>query len=313
MDVLRLLQDHNVPHQVEGTKWNRPGWVNMECPFCTGNPGLHLGITLDGTHGYCWRCGWKPVFKVLAKLLKIREGEARALARSYGGVSHTGHVEAAVRVKAHKLPTDTGMMTKRQRIYLLQRKFDPEKLETEWGLLGTGPAAYLSTGDGERKHLIDFRFRILAPIIWDGQQVSFQARDYTNKNDLRYITCPKDRELIFHKHILYGKQEQWGTTGICVEGITDVWRFGPKAFATFGIEYTREQMILIAKTFKRVWVAYDDDPQAIVQAGKLVGELLFRGIKAARVPIVGDPGGMDQREADLLVKDLLKGKPFKGD
>jgi DNA primase len=232
-------------------------------------------------------------------MLKIEESAVVALIRKYGGRSIQTDIDATIQIKPHHLPSGTESMDERHRNYLIKRKFDPEKLEAEWGLLGTGPISLL---DG-----INFKHRIIAPINWNGQQVSFQARDFTNRSDLRYITCPKVREIIHHKHILYGKQEEWGNVGICVEGITDVWRFGPKAFATFGIEYTRQQMILMANTFKKVWIAFDDDPQAVKQAKKLAGQLCFCGILAEVVSIIGDPGSMDQKEANQLVKDLIAG------
>jgi len=60
----------------------------------------------------------------------------------------------------------------------------------------------------------------------------------------------------------------------------------------------------MAKLFKRIFVVYDDDPQAVIQAKKLVAELQFRGLKAIRVTIEGDPGSMKQDEADYFVKQL---------
>jgi hypothetical protein len=111
---------------------------------------------------------------------------------------------------------------------------------------------------------------------------------------------------MFHKHILYGKQPYFQETGICTEGITDVWRFGRAAFATFGIKYTTTQVRTIAKTFRRVAVVYDgNESTARTQANRLIAELQFRGVEAFRVDITGDPGSMKQSEADYLVKQLL--------
>ncbi len=62
----------------------------------------------------------------------------------------------------------------------------------------------------------------------------------------------------------------------------------------------------MVKNFRRIAVCFDDDPQAIVQANKLVSELRMRGIEAFRVPIVGDPGAMSQADADKLVKEIMK-------
>ena len=187
-----------------------------------------------------------------------------------------------------------------------KRGFDANYLETKYGLLGTGPVSSL---DG-----INYKFRIVAPIYWFDKQVSFQARDITNRSKLKYITCPKDLELVFHKDILYGNWWQLAhylpqvsnDTGIIVEGITDVWRYGNYAYATFGIKYTPTQVRLIANIFKRVAVMFDNETQAIIQANKLVAELKFRGVDAWTVSIDGDPGSMKQSEADELVKDILK-------
>jgi len=66
-------------------------------------------------------------------------------------------------------------------------------------------------------------------------------------------------------------------------------------------------MRLIAKTFKRVAVTFDFEPQAQAQARKLVSELRFRGRDAFLVEgIQDDPGKMKQSEADYLVKQILK-------
>ena len=178
------------------------------------------------------------------------------------------------------------------------RGFDPDYLEKKYSLLGTGPISSLDK--------INYKFRIVAPIFWGDKQVSFQGRDITDRHKLKYITCPKDRELVFHKDILYMPWLLLHDLGICVEGITDVWRLGTPAFATFGIEYTRIQVRLISRLYKRVAVVFDDEAQAVIQANKLVGELKFRGVDAWRVSIDGDPGGMSQTDADYLIKTIIK-------
>lgn len=300
MDIVRLYQDNSIDFVTEGHKHVRPGWVNTECPFCIGNPGYHLGYNMDDGYFYCWRCGWHPTLSSVAKLLKITEGKAKKVLREYG-VS-TPHLQKQsvkeVKKKEHTFPSGVGPCGTIHDIYLMKRKFDPEKIKKEWGILGTGPVSVL---DG-----IDYKFRIIIPFIWDGQQVSFDSRDITGKHLSKYMACPKNREIIPHKEILYGKQKKWRETGICVEGPTDVWRFGINSFATSGIKYTPKQVRCMAKAFKRIAMVFDDDPQAVVQANKLVAELKFRGVDAFRVDITGDPGGMPQDEADYLVKQLIK-------
>jgi DNA primase len=91
------------------------------------------------------------------------------------------------------------------------------------------------------------------------------------------------------------------------EGITDCWRFKPEnSVAVFGIEFKSNQVRQLKKLFKRVFVAFDDEPQAVSKAEKLVMELRFRGIESERIPIIGDPGGLEQSEADAIVKFYMR-------
>ena len=299
MDILQLYNDFNIPYITEGKNYSE-GWINTRCPFCD-DQSSHLGFNIDNNYYNCWRCGTHPVLLTIAKLINVSEQEARIIIKQYGfSLSSISVKEPVVRIraKAHRLPSGTMPLQSNHKRYLEKRGFDPDKLEKQWNLLGTGPLSKLDN--------IDFKHRIIIPIFWDGKQVSYTSRDITNKNKLKYITCPKDRELIHHKNILYGKQSKWKETGICVEGPADVWRLGIDSFATFGIKYTPKQVRVIAKIFKRVAVIFDDDPQAILQSNKIVAELKFRSVDAFRVDIEGDPGSMKQEDADYLIKQLIK-------
>ena len=298
MNLTQLYQDYNIEYLTEGNKHCAAGWINTHCCFCAGERNYHLGYNLSEDYYHCWRCGGHSAPKVISKLIGVTESEAKKLLRKYKiRISVSKEPVVKIRAKAHKLPSGVGIMKSHHRKYLAKRGFDPEKLEREWNLFGTGPVSLL---DG-----IDYKHRIIAPIYWDNEQVTFQARDISDRHALKYMACPKDRELIHHKHILYGKQSKWKETGICVEGMTDVWRLGERSFATFGIQYTPMQLRLIAKLFKRVAVIFDDDPQAIKQSNKLVSELRFRGVQAWEIEIDGDPGSMEQDDADYLTKNLL--------
>lgn len=300
MDVIQFYQDFGIIYKTEGHKHCRPGWVNIECPFCTGNPGLHLGFELEENYFFCWRCGWHSITETVAKLTNLKWDSAEELAKKYGSIPHQVGTNTKVKInsKPFHFPSGTGPLTQRHKDYLFKRGYSPDKLVQTWGLLATGAVSVL---DG-----VSYKLRIIAPVVWERAAVSFISRDITGKSKLRYITCPKERETIFHKDILYGKQEEWKEKGILVEGITDVWRMGTNSFATFGIKFRGPQIRLIAKHFKRVAVCFDDDPQAKEQANKAVAELRFRGVDAFRVDIEGDPGSMKQEDADYLVKQLIK-------
>lgn len=276
----------------------REGWINIQCPFCSDHS-KHLGVSQFSGYANCWRCGWHPMLDVIMKVVGVNKSQAAKILRDYDGHSRVKAPDAKpkIRAKAHKLPSDTGPLQSRHKKYLLARKFDPKRLEMEWNLMATGPISKLDK--------TNYSHRLLAPIHWDGERVSFQARDITGKQKQKYLACPKDRELINHQKILYGRQEKWGEIGIAVEGITDVWRLGPRAFATFGIDFTPPQVRAMAKHFKRIVILFDDEPQAQRQAKKLQAELAIRGTDSKILTITGDPGDLDQKKANYIVKRIF--------
>lgn len=309
MSIEDLFHDYGVETAPEGHKHHRPGWVNVDCPFCVHNPGYHLGFNEDGKYFYCWSCGkdnaWS-IKKTLSTLLHISESEASRLAKEYNifrGKRRIEKPKIKVNHKPFKFPSDTGPMKRNHKKYLEKRGFDPDYLEKEWGVLGTGPASYLDN--------VDYSHRLLTPIYWEGRIVSFQTRDITDKQSPKYKTCPEEREKVHHKHILYRSPNliYWKReTGICVEGKFDVWRFGPIGFATFGIEYMPEQVWVMAKLFKRIFTAFDPEPQAQKKAEDMRGELRFRGVECHNIDLLSDPGALPQKEANYIVKQIMKGK-----
>ena len=302
MDIPRLLRDYNINFITEGNKHCSNGWVNIHCPFCPGSQDYHLGIQQEGKGVHCWRCGGHTLAQALSRVLNLPEPSVRAIMRGYGANTsqRIRREEAKVSILPLRMPKPSSSLTALYKNYLKKRKFDPDKLEQEWGLSQTGPVSFL---DG-----ISYSHRILIPIYWNGEMVSFQARDITGKSKLKYLACPKRREKIHHKNILYGKQEKWREAKglIIVEGVTDVWRLGYHAVATFGIEFKMEQVLQLAKIHDKFFVLFDEEPQAQEQARVLATKLKALGKEVYIEKIKGDPGDMRQEDADYLVKQLMK-------
>lgn len=295
MNAEKLFRNYGIIYVTEGHKHAREGWVNCACPFCTGNPGFHLGWNTEDEYFYCWRCGWHPPARTISALLKIPESEAFVLLQQYG-VNKTKIKKVKISVP-FKTPSGLTELSTMHRKYLEKRNFDPDKITNLWKIQGTGPVSKLDK--------IDYRFRIFIPYFWNGEMVTFDTRDITNKQTARYKACPETVEKIHRKSILYGNQEHWGEVGICVEGATDVWRLGTNACAVSGIQFTREQVRVLSQTFKHIVIIFDEEPQAQAQAKKLVAELRFRGVFAENVKIKGDPASLSQNEADNLLKSIL--------
>lgn len=299
MDLIQFYKDYGIFYATEGNKHCREGWVQINCPFCQGSQNYHLGYNLDEDYFVCWRCGWKSTTDVISKLLKVSKDDAKTILRHY-----ERHIGAKDKILV-KSKTGTFSYAKigesctdKHIRYLKKRKYDAEHLITDFKLRGTGPFTLL---DG-----LNYSHRIIIPVLWEGHEVSFISRDITGKHSLRYITCPNKREIIEHKHILFGHPDTFQQdTCIVVEGVFDAFRFGIGAVATFGIKYTQEQLKLLSTLFNKVYVMYDDDPQAVISARKLSSELRFRGVSSKVIEIEGDPGDLEQATADKIKKQLL--------
>lgn len=297
MDIELLYQDYSIIYYTEG-KNVASGWINVQCPFCDDHSN-HLGFNTETNSFRCWRCGYHPVIDTLIQLLNVSKDEARKIQKKYGGKSYIIAPDPVVKLNRFPFhfPSDTSSLKESHKKYLEKRNYDSELLEKVWDLKSTSAFSLLDK--------ISYAHRIIIPIRWNNEIVSFQGRDVTGKSELRYKTCPEQREKIKHKHILGGKQESWCDTGIICEGWFDVFRLGEKACCTFGIEYTPYQISIIAKRFKRIAVAYDYELQAQNKAKQMVAELKFRGRDAFLVDIKDDPGNMTQTEANYLVKQII--------
>ena len=309
IDIIKLYKDYNINVGQLGNKHCRKGWVNVNCPFCNGND-FHLGYCIDSRSKFagafvCWRCGGHQSSKVLKEILQKPIPQIKEILRQYrlsGGSGPSIDAQIKLVKSSFKYPSGTGIMQKHHRKYLQKRKFDPDYIEREWGVLGTGPISSLSIGRGKEQKIIDYSNRIIIPIEWDGKVVSFQGRHITERHKMKYLACPEEREIINLKTIDYGRSDD--KRAVIVEGVTDVWRLGFGALSLFGIKYTLAQVKLLSK-FEMLFILFDPEDQAQEQAKKLEAALNFRGVKTKILDGFGtDPGKMKQVDANHLMEDL---------
>lgn len=297
VNVRDICEQHGIPYWTEGYKQCGPGWIQLDCPFCIGNVGPHLGYNEEKGYFNCWRCGGHGVVQSLSAILKITYSAAKAMA-SERTTSSPGVSRVRVRVRREcKWPVGTGDIKSIHRKYLIRRGFDPDKIEKTWGIRGTGPIG-------------PYKFRVIAPIFHpDGRMISFTGRDVTGRSALRYKACSMEREAENHKDHLYGLWLVKHDWVVVVEGPADAWRLGPGAVATFGIAYRPAQMAKM-RTFKRRFILFDHgDPQARKQSKKITAELsIFHG-RTWTVDIQDkDPGEMKQSDANAMMLELSRTK-----
>jgi len=249
-----ILIDHNIPHVGGEHHHGRPGWIQVDCPWCgTGTGSYHLGISLSTGAASCWRCGRQNTAAVLAALT----GKARRSMRERidGAVWEAPPVRHTGRLR---LPSGRGPLLPGHTAYLAARGLDGATMATLWGVEGIGHAARL-------------RWRLFIPIHHHGEIVSWTTRTVNPRDRQRYISASLEDEAIPHKRILYGAD--YARHAIVIhEGPIDVWATGPGAVATCGTAYTEAQLKAMARYPIRA-VCYDTDPEAQRRARVLANAL----------------------------------------
>ena len=131
--------------------------------------------------------------------------------------------------------------------------------------------------------------------------VSWQARDWTDKAKLKYLTCPPELEAWHHKALLYGADKATGGRIKTVEGVTDVWALGPGTGGLFGIKYRPEQVRELIN-WPEVWLILDREWRAQLQARLITRELKEAGVLVRQIWL---PPGKDPAELTAKEKEEL--------
>ncbi len=294
----QFYQDYDIQYH-DGSHHHphcREGWIQIECPVCTGNPGLHLGFNTNKGFFVCWRCGFKPIDYIIRALTGISYSEAIEIRLKYGGAYVPVIYRRAPKEKDIdvEFPPGTRDIVKKHIRYLQDRNFNPKEIKLLWDIRGTGPI-------GRNKN------RIIIPIYHNNILCSYTGRSIKSEATMRYINCDPENERRSIKYCLYGYDQIKFDRAIVVEGIFDVFRLGVGAVATFGTKVSNTQINLIVEKFKKVFILFDSDEAGTIASRKLAMELTALGCDSEIITtdIDGDPGDMSQKDANYLMRDLL--------
>lgn len=305
LKIQQLYNDFRVDHITENdkNKHARRDWVQVHCPFCRGSQNYHLGYNTAQGFFCCWRCKFHGEVKVLQKILSVTVQEAKEIAKRYRTKGFGGK-RFSVAEKADvggvcRLPKWCGL-TEHHTKYLESRGYDINMLTELWGVTGTLHSPRVCN--------VNFSYRVIAPIYYGLEMVSFQGRDFTGKSHLKYITSPKQNEVIHHKDIVYGYDMVPGDSVVITEGVFDVWKLGPGAVCTFGIGFSKAQQALLSE-FSNRFILYDtEDGEAREKAKELAYQLACYGgrTEIITLPWKGkDPGDLTPKQGAEVMRELL--------
>ncbi len=181
LDVALRRQGYDVRHHAANEEE-----IRVCCPFCVQNgqgpdTRYRLGINMRTGQAHCFNCAWKTgdIYKLLARAsgVPVRENddyyetcnkkkEARVLPDTYSFLGTTDASES--------------IMGRRAVAYLAGRGVGPTQIKAH-------NIGYCHSGR--------YAYRVIFPIYRRGKLVTYIARDYTGKQEPRFLNMPGEKPL----------------------------------------------------------------------------------------------------------------------
>jgi len=252
MQFTQVLDQLGIAYKQVGEDHHaRQGWVQIECPWCGKGTGKHhFGFSLSHGNGNCYKCGRHRTGDTLSEATGRSLRYCLDLLRGFTRLGKPDRTKALGRLS---IPPNVGSMLPAHLQYLRKRGFDPQETARLWDVQGIGISAELS-------------WRLYIPIHLHGKVVSWTTRA-VGRFGKRYVSASSHDEIVSHKSILYGGDYVRNVAIVC-EGPTDVWRIGPGAVATLGLNYTPSQELELGKIPVRV-ICFDREKEAQKRAHRL--------------------------------------------
>ena len=284
MTIQEVFEELNIEHLETGHHHCRPGWVQLDCPFCgRGSRKFHLGYNISRGYFSCWKCGPKFANVVLQKYGIPRKKAEELL--SGINTAYGPRKRERSRVSLQE-PKGIGPLHPAHIRYLEGRGFDPIEIQRVWSIQGIAMAPQL-------------RWRIYIPVIQGGMTVTWTTRAIGDKVADRYISASQEQEVINIKECVYGLDLCYHSV-IIVEGPADAWAIGPGAGAVFGTAFTTAQVRKLIQIPNR-YVCFDSSPSAQREAQKLCDQLSMFPGRTENIELdAKDPGEASKKEIRLL-------------
>jgi len=307
--IISVLEHHDIQYWTFGKNVSEDS-VNIRCPFCNDHSN-HCGI-FKSTLGYhCWRCDRTGTFDFLVAYITRRPVEECTEEIASSGVAFGQDAVDQILDLLNPLPLDTE--DEEDPPVVLPPYFEPVTWSTEFPLLDH----YLNRRRIDRGVLIEHRCgictvgecmnRLVIPVLYEGQLVSYQAADMTGRSDLKYRTAKGEINQFLYRWDMV----DWSRGFlVLVEGVLDAWRVGGNAVATFGTSLTTQQRTLIIESrVPCVVMCWDGDAwiHAKAEMEELLPNVPYMGI--AQLPVNEDPDSYGHentwREINVALESML--------
>ena len=299
--LIRIFNENGITFWTSGKNVSE-GSINVQCPFCNDHSN-HCGIFKDTLIYHCWRCeATGQIATLLEKLLNISYRDCVRLIQSsnldfktnildqinqriIGSETYEDNDIEVTEIALPKFAELISYSTKSLLLnsYLKRRKISLDTLiRYNCRICEVGP----------------YMHRMIIPVYYGGQIVSYQGADLTGKADIKYMTAPNDINNYLYNF------DNVAETMILVEGVLDAWRLEDNVCASFGTSLTNVQRDLIeAKKPNTLIFCWDSDAYWKAKKQAKYFELTIKNVKVIKLPTGEDPDSLGKLETLKLIEE----------
>jgi hypothetical protein len=299
-DIIPYLEYKGISFITEGAEVT-PGWIGINCLWCSDSTN-HLGIHLASNSTSCWRCGRHSITSLVRTLENnCSFSEALEIMEKYENISRlnnlyqpkNSHPQSVTIPKTFTKLIWQSAIPNMVNQFLVQRGFNPEIIIRNKELYYGG-------------FLGDYKFRLVIPITYHKQIVSYTGKDLTGKSSISYRNLEDEKSSIAPKRTLLGFDEvPPGGNVVVVEGPMDQWKMGPGSVATLGTAWTMEQVSKLRELNpNKVFILYDTEEDAQKSAKRLCSQIWFCECEVLQLNGINDPGDLTLEQASNVMGEL---------
>jgi hypothetical protein len=297
--VMDIFDEFDIPKWISG-KNVTAGWVEIQCPFCADHS-HHCGVDPRTELFSCWICHRKGhLIDLLIALTGLSFTQCND-AVSKLSVSFAEVQEEEVKVDiAGTVPV------------VLPERFELVTGSTNFSLLND----YLKRRNISKDVLISARCgvcrsgeymnRLVIPVFYQEELVSFQAADLSGFARLGYRSAPLSMGRINDFLYNYDKIKVGGRM-IVTEGVLDAWRVGTEAVCSFTSNLTKTQIKLIKeKELNELYFCFDTELASYYKSRELAKEFeaYIPVVEVVKLPYGKDPDEVGREKIYQLIEEI---------
>lgn len=291
-DGIQFLKDFKIRYTDHSPNVSQ-GWIGTPCPFCNDRSD-HLGLHIATGAMSCWKCGKHSALEYILNVLRISKSEAKSIYSRYLTKNvHNNMYDINKQNKKYvtsiSLPDNDFTIAERK--YLKKRMLTSNHVE-QYDLRGGG-----LTGD--------WAYRIVIPIYYNKLLVSATGRSIVSSVEPKYFTLAKDKSIMNLKHIFLGLDLVDTESIAVVEGPLDAIRGGPGFVASFGVNLSDEQLLLLLQ-YDTIYFVRDSDEAGdhFTKEAYKLASLGAKNVEVVTLEGFKDIGEASQEYIDELRKEL---------